>query len=75
MGLSELLSPLDLTLIHNVYLFLKIYFLIRYFLFAFQMLSPFPVSSLKIAYLLSPTPAPQPTHSHFLAVAFPYTGA
>ena len=36
------------------------------------MLSPFLVSSLKIPYHPLP-PAPQPTHSHFLALAFPYT--
>jgi hypothetical protein len=37
------------------------------------MLSSFLVSSLKIAY--TPPPAPQPTHSYFLALAFPCTGA
>jgi hypothetical protein len=42
-------------------------------LFTFQMLSPFLVSSLKIPYapLL---PAPQPTHSHFLAWPSPILG-
>ena len=39
------------------------------------MLSPFLVSSLKISYPLSPPPAHQSTHSHFLNLAFPYTGA
>ena len=39
------------------------------------MLSPFLVSPLKIPYALPPPPAHQPTHSHFLALAFPYTGA
>ena len=39
------------------------------------MLNPFLVSSLKIPFFLPPTPASQPTHSLFLALAFPYTGA
>jgi hypothetical protein len=43
--------------------------------FTFQMLSPIFVSSLKIPYNFPPLPAPQPTHSYFLALAFPYTGA
>jgi hypothetical protein len=29
----------------------------------------------KVPYTLPPHPAPQPTHSCFLALAFPYTGA
>jgi hypothetical protein len=29
----------------------------------------------KVPYTLSPFPAPQPTHSHFLTLAFPCTGA
>ena len=41
----------------------------------FQMLNPFLVSSLKIPFFLPPTPASQPTHSLFLALAFPFTGA
>jgi hypothetical protein len=43
--------------------------------FTFQMLSPFLVSSLKTPYTLPTLPSPQPTHYHFLALAFPYTGA
>ena len=39
------------------------------------MLSPFLVSSPKASNLLSPPPAHQPTHSSFLALAFPYTVA
>ena len=39
------------------------------------MLSPFLVSPLKIPYLLPPPPAHKPTHSCFLALTFPYTGA
>ena len=39
------------------------------------MLSPFLVSPLKTAYPLPPPPAHQPTHSSFLVLAFPYTGA
>jgi hypothetical protein len=50
-------------------------FLLDFSLFTFQMLSPFLVSLPKIPYLLSSPPAPQPTHSRFLALAFPYTGA
>jgi hypothetical protein len=38
------------------------------------MLAPFLVSPLKIPYPLPHPPAPQPTHSRFLALAFPYTG-
>ena len=38
------------------------------------MLSSFLVSPLKMPYHL-PLPDPQPTHSCFLALAFPYTGA
>jgi hypothetical protein len=36
---------------------------------------PFPVSPLKTSYLISPPPAHQPTHSCFLVLAFPHTGA
>jgi hypothetical protein len=39
------------------------------------MLSPFLVSPLKTPYPVTSAPAHQPTHSHFLALAFPYTGA
>jgi hypothetical protein len=35
----------------------------------------FLVSPPKTPYALPPPPAPQPTHSRFLALAFPYTGA
>jgi hypothetical protein len=52
-----------------------IYFLLDISLFTFQMLSPFLVYPPKIPYPLPTSPAPQPTHSHFLAQAFPYTGA
>ena len=34
-----------------------------------------PFSSFPSKNPLSSPPAPQPTHSHFLALAFPYTGA
>ena len=44
-------------------------------LFPLQMLSPFLVSPLKIAYSLPRPPAPQPTNSSLLAQAFPCTGA
>jgi hypothetical protein len=47
---------------------------IRFFFLTFQMLSSFPVSSLKIPYY-TPTPSPQPTHFLFMAMAFPYSGA
>jgi hypothetical protein len=39
------------------------------------MLPPFLVSPSNTPYPLPPPPAPQSTHSHFLALAFPYTGA
>ena len=39
------------------------------------MLSPFLVFPPKIPYSLPSTPAHQPTHSCFLALAFPYTWA
>ena len=42
--------------------------------FTFQMLYPLLVSSRKSP-ISSPCPAPQPTHSRFLALAFPCTGA
>jgi hypothetical protein len=35
---------------------------------------PFLVSPLKIPYPLTSPPAPEPTHSCFLALAFPCTG-
>ena len=43
-------------------------------LFTFRMLSPFLVSPLKTPYPLLPPSAHQPTHTGFLALAFPYTG-
>jgi hypothetical protein len=45
-----------------------IIFSLDIFSFIFQMLSPKPP-------ITSPCPAPQPTHSHFLALALPCTGA
>jgi hypothetical protein len=36
---------------------------------------PFPILPSEKPYLLPPPPAPQLTHSCFLALAFPYTGA
>ena len=50
-------------------------FLLDISLFTFQVLSPFLVSPLKIPYPVPPPPVLQPTHSCFLAQAFPYTGA
>jgi hypothetical protein len=44
-------------------------------LFTFQMFPPFLVSPLKTPLSSPPNPAHQPTHSCFLALAFPYTGA
>ena len=38
------------------------------------MLSPFLVSPPEVPYPLPPSPAHQPIHSHFLTLAFPYTG-
>jgi hypothetical protein len=43
------------------------HFLLDIFSFTIQMLSSKPT-------ITSPLPAPQPTHSHFLALAFPCTG-
>jgi hypothetical protein len=47
--------------------FIKLFYYI-FSSFTFQMLSSKPP-------IYSPCPAPQPTHSHFLALAFPCTGA
>jgi hypothetical protein len=44
-------------------------------LFTFQMPYPFLVSPPKFPYPLPHPPAPQPTHSDFLDLTFPYTGA
>jgi hypothetical protein len=43
--------------------------------FTFQKLFPFLVSYHQIRYTPLPPPDPQPTHSYFLALAFPNTGA
>jgi hypothetical protein len=51
-----------------IYLFVYLFIHIRYFLYTFQMQSQkFPIRSLH--------PVPLATHSCFLALAFPYTGA
>jgi hypothetical protein len=50
--------------------FFVFFFNYTFSLLRFQMLSPFPVSPLKIPYPL-PTPLPPP-HSCFLVLAFPY---
>jgi hypothetical protein len=56
----------DQIIICDVLLFIRFYYIFS--LFTFQMLSQkFPIRS--------PCPAPLPTHSHFLALAFPCTGA
>jgi hypothetical protein len=49
----------------------------RFFLFSSNFLLGvyFIYISNAIPYTLSPTPAPIPTHSHFLALVFPCTGA
>jgi hypothetical protein len=47
--------------------------LLLFSLFTFQMLSPFLVSPSKTPYFLLRPPAHQPTHSCFLALAFPYS--
>jgi hypothetical protein len=50
-----------------------------FYLFTFLMLSLFLVSPLETLYSISPPcfydSAPPPTHSHFLALTFPYSGA
>jgi hypothetical protein len=48
-------------------------FLLDIFFIYISNVIPFLVSPQKIPYPLPP-PAPQPTHSCFLAQAFPYTG-
>jgi hypothetical protein len=62
-------------LINLIYFFSMISFFLLDIVFIYiSNVSPFLVSSLKIPY--PPTlPAPQPTHSSFLALAFPYTVA
>jgi hypothetical protein len=52
-----------------VLFFLLIFLFIRYFLYLH--FKCYPESFL----YTPPRPAPPPTHSHFLALAFPYTGA
>jgi hypothetical protein len=61
--------------VHNLSFFLFVYWIFS--LFTFQMLFPFLVSPPKNTLLISPPPSPdhQPTHSCFLALAFPHTGA
>jgi hypothetical protein len=54
-------------------LFKKI--LLDILLFGFQMLFPFLISLPKTPYPIPLPPAHQPTHFHFLVLAFPYTGA
>jgi hypothetical protein len=51
----------------------------KFFFFKFFLLGIFFIyisnAIPKVPYTLSPRPAPLPTHSHFLALAFPCTGA
>jgi hypothetical protein len=54
----------------KLYTFLKI----RYFLHLHFKYYPFPSFLSKYPYP-PPTPVPQRTHSRFLALSFPYTGA
>jgi hypothetical protein len=51
----------------------KVFFLIRYYLYLH--FKCYPLSWFPFLYPLLPPPAPQPTHSLFLALAFPYSGA
>jgi hypothetical protein len=51
------------------------FFLLDFSSFTFQMLSLFLVSPPKVPYLVPTPPVPQPTHSLFLILAFPHTGA
>ena len=62
--------PSIVTKYMQKYLFIYSFFYQIFSSFTFQMLSPFLVSSPKVPYIL-----PQPTHSCFLALAFPYIGA
>ena len=51
-------------------------FLLDIFFIYISNVIPFPsFPSKKIPYPPPPSPYPQPIHSHFLAQAFPYTGA
>jgi hypothetical protein len=70
---TEQLDSLTLFFFSSVSSFLSFYYMLS--LFTFQMLSLFLVSPLKIPYPLPITPAHQPTHSCFLALAVPYTEA
>jgi hypothetical protein len=64
------------TNLHHSTMAVSFFFLFNIFtLFTFQMLSPFLVTPQKTPYPLFPSPAHQPTHSCFLALEFPYTGA
>jgi hypothetical protein len=56
----------------NPFSFLLFFLKIRYFLYIYiSNVIPFPISPSKIPYLLPSPPAHQPTHSCFLALAFP----
>ena len=70
---------------HFIFLFLFLFsfsllisffdlFFIRYFIYISNV-NPFFVSPPKMSYSIPPSPAHQPTHSCFVVLAFPYTGA
>jgi hypothetical protein len=69
---------LTLAICFCLFVFCLVRFFIRYFLFTFQVLSPFLVSPPKIPYPLPTPPAPQPTHSHSWSwhslILGPFTG-
>jgi hypothetical protein len=63
--------------LHVPFYFYFFYFLLNIFFTSISNVIPFPGFPPKTpsSYVLPPSYAHQPTHSHFLALAFPYTGA
>jgi hypothetical protein len=64
----------DLSIEKFLFKFIPHFFQI-FTLFTLQMWFPFWISPPKTLYSLPPPPAQQPTHTYFLTLAFPYTGA
>jgi hypothetical protein len=59
----------------RVIFFFSFYFLLDIFFIHISKVIPFPSSPSKNSLSSPLSPAPQHTHSHFLAQALPYTGA
>jgi hypothetical protein len=71
----KLTPGLTLTLTTNIALIFFFFFLDIFFIYISNVI-PFPSFLFeKFPILSPPSPAPQPIHSQFLDVAFPYTGA